>query len=49
MQFRGEFFNTLNNVHLNRPGTSVSSPASFGIISGAGSPRIAQVSLKLQF
>jgi hypothetical protein len=49
MQFRGEFFNTLNNVHLNRPGVSVSSPASFGIISGAGSPRIAQVSLKLQF
>jgi hypothetical protein len=49
MQLRGEFFNALNNVHLSRPGNNQSSPASFGIISGAGAPRIAQVSLKFQF
>jgi hypothetical protein len=49
MQFRGEFFNTLNAVNLNNPGTNSNSPASFGIITGAGSPRIAQLSLRIQF
>ena len=49
MQLRGEFFNTLNNVHLSRPGVNQSSTSSFGIITGAASPRIAQVSLKIQF
>lgn len=49
MQVRGEFFNALNNVNLNRPGNNASSSSSFGVITGAASPRIAQVSLKLQF
>lgn len=48
-QVRAEFFNTLNNVNLNNPGTNQNSPASFGIITGAAAPRIAQVSLRLQF
>ena len=49
LQFRGEFFNTLNNVRLSNPGVNQSSPASFGIITGAASPRIAQMSVKIQF
>ena len=49
LQVRGEFFNTLNNVHLSRPGNNQSATASFGVVSGAGSPRIALVSLKVQF
>jgi hypothetical protein len=49
LQVRGEFFNTLNNVHLSKPGTNQSSSSSFGVVSGAGSPRIAQVSVKVQF
>ena len=49
VQLRGEFFNTLNNVHLGNPGINASSTATFGVISGAASPRVAQVSLRILF
>jgi hypothetical protein len=48
LQFRGEVFNVLNNVNLNAPNSTKSSPA-FGTISGAGSPRIVQFALRLSF
>jgi len=51
LQFRAEYFNVLNHTLLNNP--SVSNPASssttFGTITGAGDPRIAQFSLKFLF
>lgn len=49
LQLRGEFFNLLNNVNLNTPGTNVSSPNNFGIITSAGSPRILQVGARISF
>jgi len=48
LQYRAEFFNALNHTNLNNPGTTVSS-GSFGRITGAGSPRIIQMALKLRF
>lgn len=47
-QFRAEFFNALNHTNLNNPNTSLSNSA-FGTISGAGSPRIGQMALKMTF
>jgi hypothetical protein len=49
LQLRGEFFNLLNNVNLNQPGSNVSAPNNLGIITGAGSPRILQVGARLSF
>jgi hypothetical protein len=48
LQFRAEFFNVLNHANLNNPGTSVTS-GDFGRITGAGSPRIIQLALKVSF
>ncbi len=48
LQFRGEFFNTLNRVNFNNPGVTVSA-GGFGSITGAGDPRIGQLALKLLF
>ena len=48
VQFRAEFFNVFNNVNMNPPNSTQSSPA-FGTISGAGSPRIVQCALRLSF
>jgi Carboxypeptidase regulatory-like domain/TonB-dependent Receptor Plug Domain len=48
VQFRGEVFNVINNVNMNAPNSTKSSPA-FGTISGAGSPRIVQFALRLSF
>jgi hypothetical protein len=48
LQFRGEVFNVFNNVNLNAPNSTRSSPA-FGTISGAGAPRIVQLALRLSF
>lgn len=48
LQLRGEFFNVLNHANLNSPGVTANSP-SFGIITGASSPRIVQVAVKLIF
>lgn len=47
-QFRAEFFNAFNHTNLNNPAGSVSG-SGFGNISGAGSPRIGQMALKMTF
>jgi hypothetical protein len=47
-QFRAEVFNVFNNVNMNLPNSTQSSPA-FGTISGAGAPRIVQFALRLSF
>jgi hypothetical protein len=47
-QLRGEFFNFFNHANLGSPGATVNSP-SFGIISSASAPRIAQVAIKIIF
>ena len=41
-QFRGDFFDLLNNPHFNAPGSSVAGTSTFGKISSAGDPRIVQ-------
>jgi hypothetical protein len=48
LQFRGEIFNVFNNVNLNAPNSTKSSPA-FGTISATGAPRIVQFALRLSF
>jgi hypothetical protein len=48
LQFRGEVFNVVNNVNLNNPNSTRSSPA-FGTISGASAARIVQFALRLSF
>ncbi|MGH7247418.1 MAG: hypothetical protein ACREH9_04870, partial [Pseudomonadota bacterium] len=49
MQLRADFFNLFNNVHLNAPGSNLSSASTFGKITGAGDPRIVQLALRLEF
>jgi hypothetical protein len=49
LQFRAEFFNAFNHSQFFAPGNSVSTPASFGRISSARSPRNIQFGLKLVF
>jgi hypothetical protein len=48
LQFRGEFFNTLNRANFSAPNVTQSS-SGFGQISSAGDPRIGQLALKLLF
>jgi outer membrane receptor protein involved in Fe transport len=48
LQLRGEFFNLFNHANLSAPATTFNSPT-FGVISSASSPRIAQVAAKLIF
>ncbi|HEX8712453.1 MAG TPA: TonB-dependent receptor, partial [Terracidiphilus sp.] len=48
-QFRGEATNVFNFVNLNSPGGSLTSPSSFGVISGAGGMRVIQVGGRLLF
>ncbi len=48
LQFRAEFFNTLNHANLGLPENDVQSPA-FGQILQAGPPRLLQLALKLLF
>lgn len=48
LQFRAEYFNVLNYTNLSDPATSLSS-ATFGRITSANDPRIAQLALKLAF
>ena len=48
VQLRAEFFNVFNNVNMNLPNSTLSSPA-FGTISGAGDPRIVQCAMRLSF
>lgn len=48
IQFRSEFFNTLNRVNLGNPNTNATA-AQFGRITSAGSPRVIQMALKFLF
>jgi hypothetical protein len=48
-QFRGDFFDLLNNPHFNAPGSSVAGTSTFGKITTAGDPRIVQLSMRLRF
>jgi hypothetical protein len=48
-QFRGDFFDLLNNPHFNAPGASVAGTSTFGKITSAGDPRIVQLSMRLRF
>ena len=48
LQIRAEFFNLVNWVNLSRPNDTFANPA-FGVISGAGAPRIVQLGMKLVF
>ena len=49
LQFRSELFNAFNTPNLSGPNTNVNTPARFGRIEGAGSPRIVQFALKASF
>ena len=48
LQYRAEFFNALNHTQLNNPDTGVID-SNFGRITGARSPRIIQMALKMIF
>ena len=48
LQFRAEMFNLLNRVNLGNPNTNASS-VQFGQITSAGTPRVIQLALRLQF
>ena len=49
LDFRADFFNIMNHANWNSPGTSISSSATFGQITGFGTPREIQMALKLLF
>jgi hypothetical protein len=48
LEARGEFFNIMNHANWNSPSAAVSS-ATFGQITSFGSPRLIQLSMKLNF
>jgi hypothetical protein len=49
LEFRAEFFNAFNHAQFNNPNGNFGAGKNFGLINGAGSPRIGQVALKLYF
>src|SRR5258708_6465728 len=50
LQIRAEFFNAFNHAQFGNPGTAVSSPATFGVItSDTVNPRLIQFAMKYQF
>jgi hypothetical protein len=48
VEFRAEFFNIFNHAQFNSPVSDFAAP-SFGQVTSAGSPRIGQLALKLNF
>ena len=50
IQLRSEFFNTFNHPQFNNPGTAISTPATFGVITSESvNPRLIQFALKYSF
>jgi hypothetical protein len=49
LQFRAEYFNLLNHTNFGNPPASLANSVTFGKITTANDPRIAQLSLKLLF
>ncbi len=49
MELRGEFNNPTNTPSFGNPGTDMSSPATFGVISEGGSARSIQLGARLRF
>lgn len=49
LQLRGEFFNAFNHSQFFAPGASVTTPATFGRIASARSPRNVQLGAKFNF
>ncbi len=49
VELRWDAFNAFNRVNFNAPGSSLAGGASFGRITGAGSGRVMQLALRLQF
>jgi len=49
LQFRAEYFNVLNHTNFGNPAASLANAATFGRSTTAGDPRIAQLSMKVQF
>lgn len=49
LQFRAEYFNVLNHTNFMMPASTLSNSSTFGRITTANDPRIAQLSLKLAF
>jgi hypothetical protein len=49
LQFRAEFFNAWNHAQFWSPQGEISNNPTFGVITGANSPRIGQVAMKLFF
>ncbi|HUI76800.1 MAG TPA: TonB-dependent receptor [Bryobacteraceae bacterium] len=50
LQLRTEFFNAFNHPQFNNPGTAVSTPATFGVITSTSvNPRLIQFALKYSF
>jgi hypothetical protein len=48
LQIRADMFNALNHVNYSGPNTNITSP-NFGLITGAGGPRMIQVGARLTF
>jgi hypothetical protein len=50
LEFRTEFFNALNQVNFDLPGSSISTPGTFGVISDTtAAPRVMQFALRFLF
>ena len=50
LQIRAEFFNAFNHPQFNNPGTAISTPTTFGVITSESvSPRLIQFAMKYTF
>ena len=47
LQVRFEFFNFFNHAQFNDPASTITTPATFGIVTSANPPRIGQIAAKL--